>query len=56
MPLGSSKTDWNFDISTHKRILNEVHIVTDEDNIKQDKSIDVYDRFKDEENDEEKAE
>jgi hypothetical protein len=54
VPLGSSKTDWNFDISTHKRILNEVHVVTDEDNIKQDKSIDVYDRFSDE--DEEKAE
>ena len=49
VPLGSSKTDWNFDSTSHKRILNEVHEVTDEDNIKQDKSIDVYNRFDDEE-------
>jgi len=47
VPLGNAKTDWNFDISKHKRVLNLVHEVTDEDNIKQDKSIDVYGRFDD---------
>ena len=49
VPLGTSKSDWNFDVSKHKRVLNLVHEVTDEDNIKQDKSIDVYGRFDDEE-------
>ena len=45
VPLGTSKSDWNFDVSKHKRVLNLVHEVTDEDNIKQDKSIDVYNRY-----------
>ena len=49
VPLGTSKSDWNFDVSKHKRVLNLVHEFTDEDNIKQDKSIDVYGRFDDEE-------
>ena len=49
VPLGTSKSDWNFDVSKHKRVLNLVHEVSDEDNIKQDKSIDVYGRFDDEE-------
>ena len=48
VPLGSSKTDWNFN-TDHKRVLNEENIVSDDDNIKQDKSIDVYGRFDDEE-------
>jgi len=49
VPLGATKTDWNFDCTKHKRVLNLVHEVTDEDNIKQDKSIDVYGRFDEEE-------
>jgi len=48
VPLGAKKSDWNFSV-THKRVLNEVHVVNDDDNIKQDKSIDVYGRFDDEE-------
>lgn len=52
MPLGNSKTDWNYNVD-HKRVLNLVHEVTDEDNIKQDKSIDVYGRFDDEKEGEE---
>eukprot|EP00793_Prasinoderma_coloniale_P002582 PRCOL_00002064-RA len=39
--------DFNFDIS-NKRVLNHVHEVDDSDNIKQDMSIDVYGRDKDE--------
>ena len=49
VPIGNAKSDFNYDVSKHKRVLNLVHEVTDEDNIKQDKSIDVYGRFDDEE-------
>lgn len=47
VPIGESKGDWNFD-ETHKRILNFVNEVNDDDNIKQDMSIDVYDRQQEE--------
>ena len=44
VPLGDVKKDFNF--STERpRVLNVVNVVSDDDNIKQDKSIDVYDRF-----------
>lgn len=44
------QTDFFFDL-THKRILNEVYEVNDSDNIKQDMSIDVYNRDKGSEED-----
>ena len=43
VPIGESKGEWNFD-ETNKRILNFVNEVNDDDNIKQDMSIDAYDR------------
>lgn len=49
VPLGESRSDFNVDYEKNKRILNFVNVVSDDDNIKQDKSIDVYDRYKDEE-------
>ena len=40
----NDKKDFNF--STERpRVLNFVNVVSDDDNIKQDKSIDVYDRY-----------
>jgi len=43
VPLGQMKTGYNFSIE-EKRVLNVENIVTDDDNIKQDISIDVYGR------------
>lgn len=43
VPLGQMKSGYNFSIE-EKRVLNVENIVTDDDNIKQDISIDVYGR------------
>lgn len=43
VPLGQTKSGFNFD-TTDKRVLNFEYVVTDDDNIKQDISIDVYGR------------
>ena len=43
MPLGQAKSNFNFSVS-EKRVLNAENIVRDDDNIKQDISIDVYGR------------
>ena len=42
-PLGASRGGWQYDV-TEKRVLNMVVEVNDDDNIKQDMSIDVYGR------------
>jgi phosphatidylinositol glycan class S len=46
VPLGSVKSGWNFtpDGGAHKRVLGAAVEVSDEDNVKQDISIDVYGR------------
>lgn len=51
VPHGQVMTGFNTS-TQHKRILNFVHVVKDSDNIKQDMSIDVYGRDKEEETDE----
>lgn len=43
MPLGQLKKSFNFDLKD-KRVLNMDNVVTDDDNIRQDISIDVYGR------------
>ncbi|KAL2621827.1 hypothetical protein R1flu_002032 [Riccia fluitans] len=43
VPTDGVRSDWNFSLED-KRILNMENIVSDEDNIKQDISIDVYGR------------
>ena len=43
MPLGKVRSDFNFSLDD-KRVLNFENIVTDDDNVKQDLSIDVYGR------------
>lgn len=43
VPLGQVKSGFNFD-TTDRRVLNFEYVVTDDDNIKQDISIDVYGR------------
>jgi hypothetical protein len=43
VPLGAVRSNFNFDL-TDKRVLNVENVVTDDDNIKQDISIDVYGR------------
>lgn len=43
VPLGQVKASFNFNLDT-KRVLNFENIVTDDDNVKQDMSIDVYGR------------
>lgn len=48
MPLGKLKGKFNFSLED-KRVLNFENVVTDDDNIKQDMSIDVYGRKKEEE-------
>lgn len=53
MPLGGVRSDFNFS-TEDKRVLNMENVVSDDDNIKQDLSIDVYGRAKDEETSEEK--
>ena len=45
LPLGTVKKDWNFSLQD-KRVLNFENEVSDDDNIKQDASIDVYGRNK----------
>eukprot|EP00270_Netrium_digitus_P012490 TRINITY_DN405_c0_g1_i1.p1 TRINITY_DN405_c0_g1~~TRINITY_DN405_c0_g1_i1.p1 ORF type:complete len:249 (+),score=39.59 TRINITY_DN405_c0_g1_i1:99-845(+) len=40
---GKVRSDWNFSVE-NKRVLNVENVVTDDDNIKQDLSIDVYGR------------
>jgi len=49
VPVGEERSDWNFDHTRHKRILNYENKVSDDDNIKQDMSIDVYGRQSEEE-------
>ncbi|GMH32745.1 hypothetical protein BSKO_00579 [Bryopsis sp. KO-2023] len=48
VPLGQVKSNFNFSVE-HKRVLNFENVVDDDDNIKQDMSIDVYGRQKEEE-------
>ena len=48
VPLGQLKSAFNYDI-TDKRVLNMENVVNDDDNIKQDISIDVYGRKEKEE-------
>lgn len=43
-----SRDDWNFNVESHQRILNFENVVSDDDNVKQDISIDVYGREKEE--------
>lgn len=43
MPLGQTRSKFNFSLDD-KRVLNFENVVSDEDNIKQDMSIDVYGR------------
>jgi phosphatidylinositol glycan class S len=51
VPVGTVRSDFNFKIED-KRILNQENEVKDEDNIKQDLSIDVYGRKKEDEENE----
>jgi hypothetical protein len=51
IPVGTVRSDFNFKVED-KRILNQEHEVKDEDNIKQDLSIDVYGRKKEDEENE----
>eukprot|EP00891_Asterochloris_glomerata_P009807 jgi/Astpho2/9807/gw1.00149.164.1_t len=51
VPLGQVKSNFNYNLD-EKRVLNFENVVNDNDNIKQDMSIDVYGRKTDE--DEEK--
>ena len=46
VPLGQTRRKFNFNIE-EKRVLNFENEVNDSDNIKQDMSIDVYGRQKD---------
>lgn len=43
VPLGQVRSSFNYNVE-RKRVLNFVNIVTDDDNVKQDLSIDVYGR------------
>ena len=43
MPLGRTKSSFNYSLDD-KRVLNFENVVNDDDNIKQDISIDVYGR------------
>jgi len=52
VPLGSSRSKFNYNLD-EKRVLNMENVVKDEDNIKQDLSIDVYGRKQDEEDEDE---
>ncbi|KAG2444360.1 hypothetical protein HXX76_001116 [Chlamydomonas incerta] len=45
VPLGKSRGNFNFSLED-KRVLNMENVVNDNDNIKQDMSIDVYGRKK----------
>jgi hypothetical protein len=44
--IGEVKGGFNFQPNVHKRVLNAVSEVNDDDNVKQDISIDVYGRQK----------
>jgi hypothetical protein len=46
IPVGQVKGGFNFQPNVHKRVLNAVSEVNDDDNVKQDISIDVYGRKK----------
>jgi hypothetical protein len=48
VPLGRTKGKWNYSLD-EKRVLNFENVVNDDDNIKQDLSIDVYGRAEKEE-------
>ena len=48
VPLGQNKSNFNYNLD-EKRVLNFENVVDDSDNVKQDMSIDVYGRQKDEE-------
>jgi len=50
VPLGQTKGKWNYNLD-EKRVLNLENVVNDEDNIKQDLSIDVYGRKSEEDAD-----
>jgi phosphatidylinositol glycan class S len=43
VPLGKVRANFNFNLD-NKRVLNFENVVTDDDNVKQDMSIDVYGR------------
>ena len=47
VPLGQTKGKWNYNLD-EKRVLNFENVVNDDDNIKQDLSIDVYGRASEE--------
>jgi phosphatidylinositol glycan class S len=48
VPLGRTKSSFNYSLDD-KRVLNFENVVNDDDNIKQDISIDVYGRAEKEE-------
>jgi hypothetical protein len=48
VPLGHAKNNFNYNLD-EKRVLNFENVVNDDDNIKQDISIDVYGRAEKEE-------
>ena len=48
VPLGQTKSSFNYSVDD-KRVLNFENVVNDDDNIKQDISIDVYGRAEKEE-------
>ncbi|DBB17199.1 TPA: hypothetical protein ACH3X3_014262 [Trebouxia sp. C0006] len=50
VPLGQNKSNFNYNLD-EKRVLNFENVVDDSDNVKQDMSIDVYGRQKDDEAD-----
>lgn len=47
VPLGQVKGNFNYNLD-NKRVINFENVVNDDDNIKQDISIDVYGRNKEE--------
>ena len=53
MAFGKVRSDFNFSVED-KRVLNMENVVSDSDNIKQDLSIDVYGREKEEDTEIEK--
>ncbi|KIY95315.1 hypothetical protein MNEG_12646 [Monoraphidium neglectum] len=54
VPLGKARSNFNFSLDD-KRVLNMDNVVNDDDNIKQDISIDVYGRAEKQERDEKMA-
>ena len=51
VPLGRTKSSFNYSVD-EKRVLNFENVVNDDDNIKQDISIDVYGRTEKQEEEE----